>query len=165
MARIISIDQKDFAALRENNWFYIDKTDFIKKWWEQGHYVTSITRPGGFGKTLNISMVEHFFSVEYAGRGDLFEGLSIWADERFRKLQGTYPVISLSFADVKKDTILEFKVFQPRREKELEDTVQAALAQIDEKDYAAVLRAKGIADDRIRRYGFAFRGKEVLIGE
>ena len=61
--------------------------------------------------------------------------------------------------------ILEFKVFQPRRETELEDTAQAALAQIDEKDYAAALRAKGITDDRIRRYGFAFRGKEVLIGE
>lgn len=60
--------------------------------------------------------------------------------------------------------ILEFKVFQSRREKELEDTVQAALKQIEEKDYASAFRAKGIPDERIRKYGFAFKGKEVLIG-
>lgn len=88
MARTIRIGQQNFAALRENDGFYIDKTDFIKEWWERGDYVTSITRPGGFGKTLNISMVECFFSVKYAGRGDLFEGLSIWEDEKFRRLQG-----------------------------------------------------------------------------
>ena len=50
-----------------------------------------------------MSMVEEFFSVEYAGRGDLFEGLSIWEKEKFRKLQGTYPVISLSFARIKEN--------------------------------------------------------------
>lgn len=78
---------------------------------------------------------------------------------------GRYDVMLEPKTEADDAIILEFKVFQPRREKELEDTVQAALAQIDEKDYAAVLREKGIADDRIRRYGFAFRGKEVLIGE
>ena len=51
-----------------------------------------------------VSCWEKFFSVGYAGRGDLFEGLSIWQEEKFRKLQGTYPVIALSFADVKETT-------------------------------------------------------------
>ena len=98
MANNIGIGIQDFIELRENKKFYIDKTSFIKEWWERGDSVTLITRPRRFGKTLNMSMVEEFFSVDYAGRGDLFEGLSIWEEEKYRELQGTYPVISLSFA-------------------------------------------------------------------
>ena len=60
--------------------------------------------------------------------------------------------------------ILEFKVYDPDEEESLEDTVNAAQKQIDEKGYAAVLEAKGIAEERIRKYGFAFEGKKVLIG-
>lgn len=60
--------------------------------------------------------------------------------------------------------ILEFKVYNPRKESSLEDTVQAALAQIEEKNYAASLIAKGISSGHIRKYGFAFKGKNVLIG-
>lgn len=59
--------------------------------------------------------------------------------------------------------ILEFKVFQPRKEKDLQDTVEAALRQIEEKSYVADLIGKGVTEDHIRRYGFAFCGKEVLI--
>ncbi len=81
--------------------FYIDKTAFIKEWWESGDDVTLIARPRRFGKTLNMSMLEQFFSIHYADRGDLFEGLSIWNEKNYRKLQGTYPVISISFARVK----------------------------------------------------------------
>ena len=80
---------------------YIDTTPFIKEWWESGDDVTLITRPRRFGKTLNMSMLEQFFSVDYANRSDLFEGLSIWEEEKYRALQGTYPVISLSFANIK----------------------------------------------------------------
>ena len=101
MARTVGIGIQDFSKIRENDYFYIDKTSFIKEWWERGDDTTLITRPRRFGKTLNMSMVETFFSVNYAGRGDLFEGLSIWEEEKYRKLQGTYPVISLSFARVK----------------------------------------------------------------
>ncbi len=101
MARRIGIGLQDLAKIREQDLFYVDKTKFIKEWWESGDDVTLITRPRRFGKTLTMSMLECFFSTGYAGRGDLFEGLAIWEEEAYRKLQGTYPVISLSFANVK----------------------------------------------------------------
>ena len=110
----VGIGIQDFLELRESHNFYIDKTSFIKEWWESNDSVTLITRPRRFGKTLNMSMVEKFFSVDYAGRGDLFEGLSIWEEEKYRTLQGTYPVISLSFARIKEtdyETTKE-KIFQ-----------------------------------------------------
>ncbi|MBQ4522055.1 MAG: AAA family ATPase, partial [Lachnospiraceae bacterium] len=103
MEQNVGIGIQDFLKLRENHNFYIDKTSFIKEWWESDDDVTLITRPRRFGKTLNMSMVEEFFSVEYAGRGDLFEGLSIWEEEKYRSLQGMYPVISLSFASIKEE--------------------------------------------------------------
>ena len=102
--KTISIGKQDFASLREHNCFYIDKTDFIKEWWNSQDDVTLITRPRRFGKTLNMSMVECFFSVKYAKRLDLFEGLSIEKNADLRKLQGTYPVLFLSFAAVKTNT-------------------------------------------------------------
>ena len=106
MARAIGIGNQDFETIRKQNYFYIDKTKLIQEWWESGDSVTLITRPRRFGKTLNMSMLEKFFSVNYAGRGDLFEGLAVWQEEKNRKLQGTYPVISLSFAKVKETTYL-----------------------------------------------------------
>ncbi|MCI9045742.1 MAG: AAA family ATPase [Hungatella sp.] len=101
MARTIGIGKQDFEKARKEHVFYVDKTRFIREWWENEDDVTLITRPRRFGKTLNMSMLEKFFSVQYAGRGDLFQGLAIWDDKRYRELQGTYPVISLSFAAVK----------------------------------------------------------------
>ena len=102
MKRTVAIGRQNFADIRERNCFYVDKTNFIKEWWENEDETTLITRPRRFGKTLNMSMMEQFFSVKYQGREDLFEGLSIWKEEKYRKLQGTYPVIFLSFANVKK---------------------------------------------------------------
>ena len=101
MARTISIGCQNYETIRREEYFYIDKTSFIREWWESGDSVTLITRPRRFGKTLTMSMTEQFFSVKYAKRSELFEGLSIWEDEKFQRLQGTYPVISLSFASVK----------------------------------------------------------------
>lgn len=101
MARTVGIGYQNYAQTITNNYFYVDKTNFIREWWENGDAVTLITRPRRFGKTLNMSMVEQFFSMEYAGRGDLFEGLSVWKEEKYRNLQGTYPVIALSFANIK----------------------------------------------------------------
>lgn len=101
MARIIGIGHQDFSELIACGCFYVDKTEFIREWWENQDAVTLIARPRRFGKTLNLSMLERFFSTEYGGQGEIFEGLSIWKDRKYRELQGTYPVISFSFADVK----------------------------------------------------------------
>ena len=101
MARVIGIGHQDFGQLIQANCFYIDKTEFIRQWWENEDVVTLLTRPRRFGKTLTMSMLEHFFSVRYAGEAADFAGLSIWKEEKYRQLQGTYPVISLSFASVK----------------------------------------------------------------
>ena len=98
---VVNLGVQRFDKLIEEKKFYVDKTQFIKEWWEYGSEVTLITRPRRFGKTLNMSMTECFFSNKYADRGDLFENLSIWKEEKYRKLQGTYPVIFLSFANVK----------------------------------------------------------------
>lgn len=106
MARTVGIGHQNFEPIISNNNFYVDKTLFIKEWWENNDAVTLITRPRRFGKTLNMSMTEHFFSLEYANRGDLFENLNIWKEEKYQKLQGTYPVISLSFAKLKETSFI-----------------------------------------------------------
>ena len=101
MGKVISIEKQNFASLRENDCFYIDKSELIREWWESQDDITLITRPRRFGKTLNMSMLNCFFSNQYAGKKQLFEGLSIWNDEKYRILQGSYPVIFLSFASIK----------------------------------------------------------------
>ena len=104
MARTVGIGIQDFETIIANDYFYIDKTNFIKEWWESGDSVTLIARPRRFGKTLNLNMLDYFFSNKHSGRNDLFENLSIWKEEKYRQLQGTYPVISLSFANIKENT-------------------------------------------------------------
>ncbi|MCM1134234.1 MAG: ATP-binding protein [Clostridium sp.] len=107
MARTVGIGNQDFETIQKEGYFYIDKTKFIQEWWESGDSVTLITRPRRFGKTLNMSMLEKFFSVDYKDRGDLFEGLYIWKNEKYRGLQGAYPVLSISFADIKEISFLQ----------------------------------------------------------
>ena len=107
MNKVIGIGNQGFDKIRENNYFYVDKTGFIKEWWESGDDVTLITRPRRFGKTLNMDMLKCFFSNQCAGRSDLFEGLSIWNEEKYRELQGQYPVIFISFATIKADNYVD----------------------------------------------------------
>lgn len=108
MARRVAIGQQSFVTLREKNLFYVDKTFFIKDWWDSNDSVTVILRPRRFGKTLTMSMVESFFSLKYANRDDLFAGLSIWDHEDYRAIQGTYPVISLTLAAIKEQSFKSF---------------------------------------------------------
>ena len=109
MAKVVGIGKQAFDSVIENDCFYIDKTSFIKEWWENKDDVTLITRPRRFGITLNMDMIKCFFSNEYKDRGDLFEGLEIWKDEKYCELQGTYPVIFLSFAEIKKNNFKDTK--------------------------------------------------------
>ncbi len=173
MARTVAIGHQDFETVRKNDYFYIDKTDFIREWWENGDSVTLITRPRRFGKTLNMSMLEKFFSVNYAGRADLFEGLDIWKQKKFREIQGTYPVISLSFAGIKETTFLETrkKICQTITEvynkcdflmdSDLLNEKEKAFIQeisVDMEDYAATSSLKVLSDYLSRYYG-----KKVII--
>ncbi|HIW42216.1 MAG TPA: ATP-binding protein [Candidatus Mediterraneibacter vanvlietii] len=100
MARVVGIGLQDFSKIQYENIFYVDKTRFIKEWWESKDEVTLITRPRRFGKTLTMSMVEQFFSVEYAGN-KYFQGMDIWKEKKYQELQGSYPVISLTFSSIK----------------------------------------------------------------
>lgn len=101
MKPVVSIGNQDFMSIRKEHCFYVDKTPFIKEWWESKDVVTLITRPRRFGKTLNMSMVDTFFSNQHVDKGHLFEGLSIWQEQAYRDLQGAYPVIFLSFSGIK----------------------------------------------------------------
>lgn len=173
MANNIAIGIQDFSKLREENRFYIDKTSFIKEWWESGDEVTLITRPRRFGKTLNVSMVEQFFSLEYANKGEVFEGLSIWEEEKYRDLQGTYPVISLSFARIKESTfelvqrrIIELLMSQFEKYTFL--TESDKLSQ-NEKDYMCRMAKEmdafeaGSSLYRLSEFLYRYYGKKVII--
>ena len=173
MAGTVSIGHQNFEEIRKNDWFYIDKTNFIREWWNRGDSVTLITRPRRFGKTLNMSMTEQFFSVDYAGRGDLFEGLSIWEDEQYRKLQGTYPVISLSFANVKENTYEKTRQKICKILKYLYDKndflLKAELLnESEKKDYMGVIEnmddvTASMAIYQMSNYLYRYYGKKVII--
>ena len=173
MKRNVAVGIQNFSKIVEQNYFYIDKTSFIKEWWTNADDVTLITRPRRFGKTLTMSMVECFFSVKYAGRSDLFKDLSIWIDEDFRRLQGTYPVIFLSFSDVKaasfdqaRKTICQI-IKELYRENDfllksdiLSDSEKEDFQNItvDMEDYQAAYSLKRLSDYLCRYYG-----KKVII--
>ena len=109
MKRKIGTGVQDFEKLRMNNGFYVDKTDFIREWWQGNDDVTLITRPRRFGKTLNMSTLNCFFSNKYANRSDLFEDLKVWESTAMRKQQGKWPVLFLTFADIKSTTFEDTK--------------------------------------------------------
>ena len=104
MPRTVAIGVQDFETIIQDNCFYIDKTGFIKEWWDSKDHVTLITRPRRFGKTLNMNMLERFFDVKHQGQGQIFKNLDIWKEEKYRKLQGTYPVLFLSLANIKEQS-------------------------------------------------------------
>lgn len=173
MGRNVAIGIQNFNEIIEKNYFYVDKTDFIKEWWDSGDSVTLITRPRRFGKTLTMSMVEQFFSVEFADRRDLFEGLSIWNEEEYCKIQGTYPVISLSFANVKE------KTYQNTRDKicqllvnlysKYEFLLKSEILTEKDKEYFQRVSVKMSDSDaslalyQLSGYLYRYYGKKVII--
>lgn len=144
MKPVVSIGNQDFKSIRENGFFYVDKTDFIREWWESYDIATLVTRPRRFGKTLRLSDKYHIISNRESGFGRY--------DVMMEPLEDSLPAF-----------VLEFKVINPSREKSLEETVESALLQIDEKNYDTELLSRGIIKERIKHYGFAFEGKNVLI--
>ncbi len=156
MARTVNTGARDFKDIIENNDFYVDKTDFIKEWWENRDTVTLITRPRRFGKTLNMNMLNYFFFKSCRQkRYDITSNRESG--------DGRYDVMLLPLETGKDAMILEFKTCDTANEKNLKDTVKAALQQIIDKKYAVSFEAKGVDRSKIRIYGFAFSGKEVFI--
>lgn len=173
MARTVGIGHLDFEKVRMNHIFYVDKTCFIREWWEANDDVTLIARPRRFGKTLNMSMLEKFFSVRYAGRADLFEGLSIWEDEKYRKLQGTYPVISLSFANVKEQkyetAVQKINLVITELYNDARFLLEGELLSDEEKEFFRSIRmdmpeiTATIAIHRLSGFLYRYYGKKVMI--
>lgn len=168
MARTVSIGKQNFEQMIIHHNFYIDKTLFIKEWWENDDAVTLITRPRRFGKTLNMSMLEQFFSINYANRGDLFEKMNIWKEEKYRDIQGTYPVIAMSFADIKETTFPSLRKAICRNIKKIYNKhdflLDSGLLNADEQemfkkvspemeDYLATDSIRALSDYMERYYG------------
>lgn len=173
MAKTVAIGIQDFGDLIRKDCFYVDKTEFIREWWESKDSVTLINRPRRFGKTLNMSMVEHFFSVDYAGEGELFEGLSIWNEEAYRQIQGTYPVISLSFANVKEKNYSDTrkKICQMLAELYTNYSFLLHSQVLEEGDKEFFRRVSADMDDvcatmaihYLSKYLYLYYGKKVII--
>ncbi len=98
----IGID--DYKDLINENCIYIDKTPLIKEFWDNTIKVTLVTRPRRFGKSITLSMLRYFFEKTEKSTAYLFEKSIIWQEKEFRDIQGTYPVIFISFKDIKAKT-------------------------------------------------------------
>lgn len=173
MGRNVAIGIQDYSEIIENNCFYVDKTSFIKEWWESMDAVTLVARPRRFGKTLTMSMVEQFFSMRYAGRSDLFEGLSVWQDEKYRNLQGIYPVISLSFANIKETNYADVrkKICQMLADLYAEYAFLLDSEALEQSDRDYFKRVSYQMDDvdasmtlhHLAKYLYRYYGKKVII--
>ena len=173
MAKVVSIGNQSFESIREKDNFYVDKTLFIREWWDSDDAVTLITRPRRFGKTLNMNMLECFFSNKYKDRGDLFDGLEIWRDEKYRELQGTYPVIFLSFASIKHvrydETVIKIKDELIRIYNEYDYIMKSGIYNANEKmQYQSVCvgMSDTVAQEALKNlsnYLSRYYGKKVII--
>lgn len=134
LGRNVPIGVQDYEALIANKQFYIDKTSFIGDWWKRQDQVSLITRPRRFGKTLNLSMVNCFFSLTYANRSDLFEDFEVWQDTSIRPLQGTFPVIFLSFGSIKHGNAHGQLATLKLLLKELFSSYEPVLSNLSERD-------------------------------
>ncbi len=100
----IPIGVDDYKKLIDNKSTYVDKTFLIKEFWQDGAEVVLIPRPRRFGKTLNLSMLKYFFEKTDQNTAYLFEKTNIWNNAEYRALQGQFPVIFLTFKDIRVDS-------------------------------------------------------------
>ena len=119
MSRTVGIGHQNFEKLITNDYFYIDKTKFIKEWWESGDEVTLITRPRRFGKTLNMSMLKYFFDIGsdimLSDNTTIFDGLEISGEKELcEEYMGKFPVISITLKGATGENFEEAKVMLRR---------------------------------------------------
>jgi hypothetical protein len=101
MKKRIAIGHHDFERIIEEDIYYVDKSFFIQKIIENKNGVFLFPRPRRFGKTLNMMLLRRYFEISESSKGHLFEGLKIQKWEQFNTHLGKYPVIWLSFKDLK----------------------------------------------------------------
>lgn len=102
--KTLPLGTSDFKRIREQKSYYVDKSLFIQDVVELNTSVFLFPRPRRFGKTSNLSMLRYFYEKTAVSNGDLFEGLAISRNLEIMKYQGQYPVIYLTFKDVKSPT-------------------------------------------------------------
>ena len=96
----IGIGTSDFKKMRVNDYYYIDKTMYIKDIIDNKSEVILVTRPRRFGKTLNMSMLKYYFDCRAKDSQELFKGLKIMSqEEKYTSKLGAYPVIYLTLKD------------------------------------------------------------------
>ncbi len=100
-AKKLPLGLSDFKTVIDEGYTYIDKSLFIQELVEKGVTAALLPRPRRFGKTLNLSMLRYFFEKSDEDTSYLFKSLKIWQNESCRALQGQFPVIFISFKDVK----------------------------------------------------------------
>lgn len=121
MKKPLPIGISDFKKLIDGGYAYVDKTLLVQEVVEKGTHVALIPRPRRFGKTLNLSMLRYFFEKSEEDTSYLFNDLNIWKNEKYRALQGQFPVISISLKDVKHSSWEEtFRAFRTFIAKEFE---------------------------------------------
>ncbi|MCD8338395.1 MAG: ATP-binding protein [Lachnospiraceae bacterium] len=160
--KTVALGITDFSDIISRNVFYVDKTYFISDWYNSADQVTLITRPRRFGKTLTLSMVETFFSNRYAGSPHLFEGLSVWEDEKLRNLHGKFPVINFSLANVKQKSYESMRTVIRMLLAELFDRhsyllKSEKLSESEKEDFLSITQRK--AGDEECMHAFRFLSK------
>ena len=143
----LPIGISDFKEIIEDNYYYVDKTLLIQELKRTNGKVVLITRPRRFGKTLNLSMLKYFFEMTEANNEHLFYKTAIWQHENYRKLQGSYPVISLSFKGIKQSdwsSAYEKIIYIISQEfKKHQEYLMPHLSKYDKDDYEAIVKGTG----------------------
>lgn len=134
----IPIGIKSFRKLREENYYFVDKTLMIKDFLERGSEVTLITRPRRFGKTINMSMMSEFFDITKDSK-EIFKGTKIM-DTPYASELNQYPTIFISFADAKenKETIVKFIKNQFQLEYSRYNYIFKDMDEYEENDYRII---------------------------
>ena len=165
---------KSFSKLREENYYFVDKTLMIKDFLERGSEVTLVTRPRRFGKTINMSMMSEFFDITKDSK-EIFKGTKIM-DTPYASKINQYPTIFISFADAKenKETIVKYIKTQLQNEYIRYHFIFNQLNELEQNDYLYILdglknKNNGILNDVDNAIIFLMRclkryyGKDVML--
>ena len=155
MKKAIKIGTSDFKKIIEENTYYVDKTPMIKEVINDPSEVILLPRPRRFGKTLNMSMLYYFFDQKNAQENrKLFEGLKISKEPEYETEQGKYPVILISFKDIKdltfEDALSNIRNIISSTYKQFENQINFKKIQKDERNiFKSILERKSEKIDTI----------------